>query len=174
VQAEHDLLKSLAVVLGVAAVTGIVSRRLRQPVVVGYLVAGLVIGPHVPIPLVADPAAVHTMSELGVVLLMFSLGLELSLRRLFRVGPSVAVTAVVQCSLLLWLGFATGRLFGWTARESLFAGAVVAISSTGVRGGGEDPRRAEPPRSHGRDGPRDLARRHGALAACRERVALRR
>ena len=131
-QAEHDLLKSLAVVLGVAAVTSVVSRRLRQPVVLGYLVAGLVIGPHVPIPLVADPAAVHTLSELGVVLLMFSLGLEFSLRKLFRVGPSVAVTAVVQCSLLMWLGFATGRLFGWTPRESLFAGAVVAISSTTI------------------------------------------
>ena len=131
-QAEHDLLKSLAVVLGVAAVTGVVSRRLHQPVVLGYLVAGLVIGPHVPIPLVADPAAVHTLSELGVVLLMFSLGLEFSLRKLFRVGPSVAVTAVIQCSLLLWLGFATGRMFGWTIRESLFAGAVIAISSTTI------------------------------------------
>ena len=131
-QAEHDLLKSLAVVLGVAAVTGIVSRRLKQPVVLGYLVAGLVIGPHVPIPLVADPTAVHTMSELGVVLLMFSLGLEFSLRKLFRVGRSVAVTAVVQCSMLLWLGFATGRLFGWTTRESLFTGAVLAISSTTI------------------------------------------
>ena len=131
-QAEHDLLKSLAVVLGVAAVTGIVSRRLRQPVVLGYIVAGLVVGPHVPIPLVADPAVVHTLSELGVILLMFSLGLEFSLRKLFRVGPSVAVTAVVQCSLLLWLGFVTGRLFGWTARESLFTGAIIAISSTTI------------------------------------------
>jgi CPA2 family monovalent cation:H+ antiporter-2 len=132
VQAEQDLLKSLAVVLGVAAVTGVVSRRLHQPVVLGYLVAGLVIGPHVPIPFVADPAAVHTMSELGVVLLMFSLGLEFSLRKLFRVGPSVAVTAIVQCSLLLWLGFATGRIFGWTLRESLFTGAIIAISSTTI------------------------------------------
>jgi monovalent cation:H+ antiporter-2, CPA2 family len=132
VQAEHDLLKSLAVVLGVAAVTSVVSRRLRQPVVLGYLVAGLVIGPHVPIPLVADPGAVHTLSELGVVLLMFSLGLEFSLRKLLRVGPSVAVTAIVQCSLLLWLGFATGRIFGWTPRESLFAGAIIAISSTTI------------------------------------------
>lgn len=131
-QAGHDLLKSLAVVLGIAAVTSVVSRRLRQPVVLGYLVAGLVIGPHVPIPLVADPATVHTLSELGVVLLMFSLGLEFSLRKLLRVGPSVAVTAIVQCSLLLWLGFATGRVFGWTARESLFAGAIIAISSTTI------------------------------------------
>ncbi|MDB4933353.1 MAG: potassium/proton antiporter rosb [Labilithrix sp.] len=129
---DHDLLKSLAVVLGVAALTTIVARRLHQPVVLGYLVAGLLIGPHVPIPLVADPETVHTLSELGVVLLMFSIGLEFSLRKLFRVGASVAVTAVVECSLLLWLGFLAGRVFGWTTRESIFTGAVIAISSTTI------------------------------------------
>jgi CPA2 family monovalent cation:H+ antiporter-2 len=132
VPGDHDLLKSLAVVLGVAALTTVISRRLHQPVVLGYIVAGLVIGPHVPIPLVADPAVVHTLSELGVVLLMFSIGLEFSLRKLFRVGPSVAVTAIVECSLLLWLGFAAGRFFGWTTRESIFTGAVIAISSTTI------------------------------------------
>jgi monovalent cation:H+ antiporter-2, CPA2 family len=129
---HQDLLKALAIVLGAAAVTGIISRRLRQPVVLGYLVAGLVVGPHLPIPLVADPAIVQTLSELGVILLMFALGLEFSLRKLFRVGPSVAVTAIVECSLMFWLGFATARLFGWTPRESIFTGAIVSISSTTI------------------------------------------
>jgi monovalent cation:H+ antiporter-2, CPA2 family len=100
--------------------------------VLGYLIAGLIIGPHVPIPLVADPEIVETLSELGVILLMFSVGLELRLRALLRMAPTAGVTAFVQCSLMVWLGFLTGRLFGWTLIESLFAGAAIAISSTTI------------------------------------------
>src|SRR5687767_1294766 len=128
----HEFLKALTVVLGVAALTTVLFQRLRQPVVLGYLIAGLIIGPHVPIPLVADPGVVETLSELGVILLMFSIGLELSLSRLIRLGPTAGVTAVVQCSLMVWLGFLTGRAFGWTPTESIFAGAAMAISSTTI------------------------------------------
>src|SRR5256885_3136160 len=74
-QDAHAFLTSLTVVLAVAAVTTVVFQRLRQPVVLGYIIAGLIVGPHVPIPLVADPNVVQTLSELGVILLMFSLGL---------------------------------------------------------------------------------------------------
>jgi len=132
VEAGHDLLKALAVVLCAAALTSILSRRLRQPAVLGYIVAGLLVGPHVPVPLVADPQIVHTLSELGVILLMFSLGLEFSLQKLVKVGPAVGVTAVMESSILFWLGFAIGRLFGWTTLESLFAGGAIAISSTTI------------------------------------------
>jgi CPA2 family monovalent cation:H+ antiporter-2 len=132
VHGEHDLLKALAIVLGVAATASVLSKALRQPVVLGYIVAGLIVGPNTGVPLVADPQVVQTLSELGVVLLMFSLGLEFSLRKLVRVGPGVAVTAIIQCSLLFWLGFAVGRTFGWTPHESLFTGAVLAISSTTI------------------------------------------
>ncbi len=128
----HDFLKALAMVLCVAAVTTVVFQRLRQPVVLGYIIAGLIIGPHVPIPLVADATIVQTLSELGVILLMFSLGLEFSLRKLFQVGPTAGVTAVIQCSLMIWLGFVVGRAFGWTATESIFTGAIIAISSTTI------------------------------------------
>lgn len=128
----QDLLAALAVVTGVAAVTTVVFHRLRQPVVLGYMIAGLLVGRYVPIPLVADPEVVVTLSELGVVLLMFSLGLEFSLRKLVKVGPAAAVTAIVECSLMLWLGFAVGRAFGWTWTESVFAGSLVAISSTTI------------------------------------------
>src|SRR5437762_5704133 len=92
----HEFLKSLTIVLGVAAVTTVVFQRLRQPVVLGYIIAGLIVGPHVPIPLVADGAIVQTLSELGVVLLMFSLGLEFSLRKLVQVGPTAGLTAMLQ------------------------------------------------------------------------------
>ena len=128
----HEFLKSLTIVLAVAAVTTVVFQRLRQPVVLGYLIAGLIVGPHVPVPLVADPVVVQTLSELGVILLMFSLGLEFSLRKLAALGPTAGLTALVQGSLMLWLGFTIGRLFGWTALESLFTGAIIAISSTTI------------------------------------------
>ncbi|MEW6271672.1 MAG: cation:proton antiporter [Thermodesulfobacteriota bacterium] len=128
----HDFLQALAVVLCVAAVTTVLFQRLRQPVVLGYILAGVIVGPNVPIPLVADVGIVQTLSELGVILLMFSLGLEFSLRKLVAVGPGASATAVIQCSLLLWLGYVIGRGFGWTTQESIFTGAIIAISSTTI------------------------------------------
>ena len=82
-----DLLTDLAVIMCVAAVTTLVFQKLRQPVVLGYILAGMVVGPHLPVPLFADATLAHTLSELGVVLLMFSLGLEFSLRKLVKVAP---------------------------------------------------------------------------------------
>jgi CPA2 family monovalent cation:H+ antiporter-2 len=128
----HAFLVALAVVLGVAAVTTVLFQRLRQPVVLGYLLAGVIVGPHVPIPLVADLEIVQTLSELGVILLMFALGLEFSLRKLARVGPVAGGTAVIECAVMFWLGLVTGRALGWTLLESAFAGAIVAISSTTI------------------------------------------
>jgi CPA2 family monovalent cation:H+ antiporter-2 len=126
----HDFLKAITLVLCVAAVTTVVFQRLRQPVILGYILAGLIVGPHVPIPLIADRQIVQTLSELGVILLMFSLGLEFSLRKLVQVGPTAGLAAIVETSIMVWLGFMVGQAFGWTARESIFAGAIVAISST--------------------------------------------
>jgi monovalent cation:H+ antiporter-2, CPA2 family len=128
----HEFLRSLAIVLCTAGVTTVVFQRLKQPVVLGYLLAGLIVGPHVPIPLVADEKIIHVLSELGVILLMFALGLEFSLRKLVSVGPTASVTAIFQSSIMVWLGFMTGRAFGWTVRESLFTGALIAISSTTI------------------------------------------
>src|SRR5882672_873416 len=98
----HEFLRSLTIVLAVAAVTTVVFQRLHQPVVLGYIVAGLIVGPHVAVPLVADVGIVQTLSELGVILLMFSLGLEFSLAKLARVGPTAGFTALVQCSAMSW------------------------------------------------------------------------
>lgn len=128
----HHFLLALTTVLGVAAVTTVLFQRLRQPVVLGYILAGLLVGPYVPIPLVADREIVQTLSELGVILLMFALGLEFSLRKLVSVGPTAGVTAVIQSSIMVWLGFLAGRAFGWTTLESVFAGAIVAMSSTTI------------------------------------------
>jgi CPA2 family monovalent cation:H+ antiporter-2 len=128
----HEFLRNLALVLGVAAAATILFQRLRQPVVFGYLVAGMILGPYVPIPLVADEGMVRVLSELGVILLMFALGLEFSLRKLFAVGPTASVIAVLQTSAMVAIGFLTGRLFGWTVLESIYAGAIIAISSTTI------------------------------------------
>jgi CPA2 family monovalent cation:H+ antiporter-2 len=131
-QGAHAFLLALAIVLGVAALTTVAFRRLRLPVVLGYILAGLIVGPHVPVPLVADREIVQTLSELGVILLMFALGLEFSLRRLLQVGFTAGLTALVETGIMVWLGFVTGRAFGWTVLESIFAGSVIAISSTTI------------------------------------------
>jgi CPA2 family monovalent cation:H+ antiporter-2 len=128
----HEFLKALTIVLGVAAVVTVLFHRLRLPVVLGYVIAGLIVGPHVPVPLVADPQIVQTLSELGVILLMLSLGLEFRLSKLASVGPTAGLTAVIQSGIMAWLGFLVGRAFGWSPLESVFAGAAVAISSTTI------------------------------------------
>ncbi len=128
----HDFLKALTIVMCTAGITTVLFQYLRQPVVLGYILAGLLVGPHVPVPLVADRAVVQTLSELGVILLMFSLGLEFSLRKLLEVGAAAMLTAVIECSLMMWLGYVAGRAFGWTPREAVFTGAIVAIASTTI------------------------------------------
>lgn len=128
----HAFLENLALVLCTAGVTTVISQKLRLPVVFGYLVAGMLVGPHVPTPLSADEAVVRTLSELGVILLMFALGLEFSFRKLLRVGATAGLIALAETTFMMWLGFSLGRLFGWTTIESVFAGAIVAISSTTI------------------------------------------
>jgi CPA2 family monovalent cation:H+ antiporter-2 len=128
----HEFLQNLALVLCTAAVTTVVFQRLKQPVVFGYLLAGMIVGPHTPIPLSADEEMVRTLSELGVILLMFSLGLEFRLRRVVQVAATSGIAALFETSMMLGLGYIVGRLFGWTSIESIFAGAIVAISSTTI------------------------------------------
>jgi CPA2 family monovalent cation:H+ antiporter-2 len=127
-----DFVAHLAIILSVAALTTVVFQRLRQPVVLGYLLAGLIVGPHLRVPLFVDEQLAHTLSELGVILLMFSLGLEFSLRKLIKVAPTAGVIAIVECSLQIFAGYAVAHAFGWTNYDALFLGAMVAISSTTI------------------------------------------
>src|SRR5512133_192615 len=128
----RDILEALAVVLGVAAVTTVLFQRLRLPVVLGYVLAGVLVGPNLALAFVADAEVVRTLSELGVTLLMFALGLDLSLRKLIDVAPTAGLTALVEVNLMLLLGYAAGRAMGWSVVECLFAGGLVAISSTTI------------------------------------------
>ena len=129
---SHAFLTNLALVLCVAAVTSLVFQRLHQPVVFGYLVAGMIIGPNIPVPLVADQQMVRTLAELGVILLMFSIGLEFSMRKLLKVGGASAIAAISETSVMMGLGFLTARLLGFTVLEGMFVAAIVAISSTTI------------------------------------------
>jgi CPA2 family monovalent cation:H+ antiporter-2 len=130
----HDIgfIRDLALVMLVAGATTILFHRLRQPVLLGYILAGVLIGPHTPGMLVADPRAIDDISNLGVVLLMFTLGLEFSVRKLREVGIGVLVVAVVEVGLMLWVGFGIGELFDWKGMDALFLGAIIALSSTMV------------------------------------------
>jgi monovalent cation:H+ antiporter-2, CPA2 family len=126
-----EFLKDLAVIMVVAGCTTLIFHRLRQPVVLGYILAGVFIGPHTPpFALITNEATIRSFADLGVVLLMFSLGLEFSLRRLREVGVAALVATGVEVTLMLWAGYELGRWFGWRTMDALFLGAMMAISST--------------------------------------------
>lgn len=129
---EIGFIRDLAMVMMVAGATTILFQRLRQPVLLGYILAGVLIGPHTPGVLVGDPRTIDDISNLGVVLLMFTLGLEFSVRKLREVGIGVLVVAVAEVGLMLWIGYGIGGLFGWTGMDALFIGAIISLSSTMV------------------------------------------
>jgi CPA2 family monovalent cation:H+ antiporter-2 len=120
----------LALVLGVAALTAVLARALRQPTVLGYLFAGLLVGPYLPIPIFANAERVGALAEFGVVLVMFAIGLEFRIAKLLRVLPVSGFTAIVQVGFLAWCGQSLGRALGWSTVEATFLGACIAISST--------------------------------------------
>ncbi len=122
----HDL----AVVLGVAALTSIVFQKLRQPVALGYLIAGILVGPYTPGATVQDMEGVRALSEIGMILVLFSIGLEFSLNRMIELGPRPAFVAIFQSGAMIWLGYHAGQLFGFSTIPAIFVGAIVAISST--------------------------------------------
>jgi len=123
----HDL----ALIMVVAGITTVLCHRLRQPVVLGYLVAGMLLGPHTPpLAFVLEEQSLHAIAELGVVLLLFSVGLEFNLRRLRQVGAGPVVAAGTEVMLMLWLGYELGRAFGWRTMDALFLGAIMSLSST--------------------------------------------
>lgn len=126
-------IQDLAVIMVVAGAITILFHRFKQPVVLGYLIAGVVIGPHTPpFAFVSDENTMSTLAELGVVFLLFSLGLEFSLKKLFRVGGTAVIAALSEIVLMLWLGYQIGRYFSWGTMDALFLGAMMAISSTTI------------------------------------------
>jgi len=128
-----SFIQDLAVIMLVAGVVTVLFHRLKQPVVLGYIVAGFIIGPHTPpFGLIHDEDTIKILAELGVIFLMFCLGLEFSLRKLFKVGATAFIAAFLEIVLMIWIGFEIGRWFGWNTMDSLFLGAILAISSTTI------------------------------------------
>ena len=131
----HSLtfLQDLAVVMITAGLVTIIFHRLKQPVVLGYIVAGVIIGPHTPpFELIRDEHTIQVLAELGVVFLLFSLGLEFSLKKLARVGATALVAASAEIIVMIWIGYQIGLFFAWSTMDSLFLGAMLAISSTTI------------------------------------------
>ena len=128
-----SFIQDLAVIMLVAGVVTILFHRFKQPVVLGYIVAGFIIGPHTPpFGLIHDEQTIKTLAELGVIFLMFCLGLEFSLRKLFKVGATAFIAAFMEITLMIWIGYEIGRWFDWNTMDSLFLGAILAISSTTI------------------------------------------
>ncbi|MGK5092597.1 cation:proton antiporter [Deltaproteobacteria bacterium TL4] len=130
---EFELLKDLAIVMTVAGVVTILFHRLRLPVILGYLHAGVLIGPHFPsILAVHNKETIKILGELGVIFLMFSLGQNFRMRKLVEVGTTAIIAGIVECCFMIWLGFQVGKGFGWSHMDGLFMGCILAISSSTI------------------------------------------
>lgn len=127
---EIQFIRDLACVMLAAGAVVVVFPRLKLPVLLGYIIAGVLIGPHMPWRFLTDQPAMQSIANLGVVLLMFTLGIDFNLRGLRALGAGVVLAALVEVVAMLWLGVELGRLAGLSAREALFVGGVICFSST--------------------------------------------
>ncbi|UYQ91803.1 cation:proton antiporter [Chitinophaga horti] len=127
------LVIDLGLILGSAALTTLIFKKLKQPLVLGYLIAGFFVGPHFHFfPSVSDEANIKVWAEIGVIFLLFSLGLEFSFKKLMKVGGSASITALVEVIGMLGLGYGVGQMLGWSTMDSIFLGGVLSISSTTI------------------------------------------
>lgn len=130
---ELNLVRDLAIILISAGIFTIISKALKQPLVLGYVLAGFLIGPNFPFfPGISSTEAVHQWSEIGIIFLMFGLGLEFSFKKLLAVGSSAMVTAGTKFLGVFVIGFVTGRALDWTVMESVFLAGLLSMSSTMV------------------------------------------
>ncbi|MCC7303101.1 MAG: cation:proton antiporter [Bacteroidia bacterium] len=128
-----NLIVDLALILGSAALVTLIFKKFKQPLVLGYIIAGILVGPNFPLfPTVIDAQNITTWAEIGVIFLLFSLGLEFSFKKLIKVGGSASITAVFEVATMLLLGFCTGKLLGWSHLDSIFLGGILSISSTTI------------------------------------------
>lgn len=126
-----DLIADLGLILAAAAFTTLVFKKIKQPLVLGYILAGMLVGPYLDfLPSVSDSKSIEIWGEIGVIFLLFSLGLEFSFKKLVKVGGSASITAVVKVGFLILAGFGVGKLLGWANMDSLFLGGILSISST--------------------------------------------
>jgi CPA2 family monovalent cation:H+ antiporter-2 len=127
------LIQDLALILAIAGVTTLLFKKLKQPVVLGYILAGLLVGPNFSLlPSISDLEGVKVWADIGVIFLLFSLGLEFSFKKLVKIGGTAGVTGIFEISCMVGLGFLTGKLLGWPLMDCIFLGGIIAISSTTI------------------------------------------
>lgn len=127
------LITDLALILAVAAVVTLIFKRLKFPLILGYIIAGIVISPHFNFfPTVYEFSDVQVWGEIGVIFLLFSLGLEFSFKKLAQIGGSASIAAGFEAVGMGLLGFFTGKILGWQLMDCIFLGACLTISSSSV------------------------------------------
>ncbi len=127
------IVADLAMILLVAGITTILFKKLNQPLVLGYIIAGFITGPHFNFfPTVSDTANINAWSEIGVIFLLFALGLEFSFYKLKSVGSTAFIATFVEIGGMLIVGYFTGHMLGWDHMDSLFLGGMLAMSSTTI------------------------------------------
>ena len=127
------LFSDLALILVTAGITTVIFKWLKQPLVLGYIVAGFLIGPHFTyFPVINDPTSVETWSEIGMVFLLFAIGLEFSFKKLKKVGGPGAIMVLTELIIMFSVGFTVGKLFGWQKMNCIFLGCMLSISSTSI------------------------------------------
>ena len=127
------LFSDLALILVTAGLTTVIFKWLKQPVVLGYIIAGFLIGPNFEwFPVISDHTSVETWSEIGMVFMLFGIGLEFSFKKLKKVGGTVGITALTELVTMCVVGFMLGKMLGWSQMDSIFLGAMLSISSTTI------------------------------------------
>jgi CPA2 family monovalent cation:H+ antiporter-2 len=129
----EPLIADLALILICAGVMTLIFKKLGQPLVLGYIVAGFIASPHFALtPNVIDTASIHTWSDIGVIFLLFALGLEFSFKKIVKVGGPAVIAALVIIFGMIFLGFTVGSSFGWSKMDALFLGGMISMSSTTI------------------------------------------
>ncbi|MCO5230061.1 MAG: cation:proton antiporter [Chitinophagales bacterium] len=127
------IIVDLAIILVTAGVTTIIFKRLKQPVVLGYILAGLLVKPIIFfLPSIKDSSSISIWAEIGIVILLFNLGLEFSIKKMAKIGAVAAPTGVFESMMMLATGYIVGGLLGWSQMDRLFLGGMIAISSTTI------------------------------------------
>ena len=129
----EPLITDLGLILMTAGIAVLLFKKLKQPLVLGYLIAGFLAGNNFDFyPTVRDTKSVEVWAEIGVIFLLFSLGLEFSFKKLIKVGGTASITAITQIAFMLFFGYTVGQLFDWSTMDSIFLGVILSISSTTI------------------------------------------
>lgn len=127
------MIQDLALILIVAGIVTLIFKHLRQPLVLGYIVAGFLVSPHMPYVMsVVEKANIHTWADIGVMFLLFSLGLDFSFKKIYKMGAAPIIAAITIVVCMMMLGYSVGRMFSWSDINSIFLGGMLAMSSTTI------------------------------------------